>query len=305
MKRLLISFMALSLALLMAAGLAAPGYAQGSAPVAENLELNTYRNVSVGGSLSAFDPEGDALRFEITTQPIKGRLELKQDGSFIYTPDTDKKGRDYFGYKAIDTEGNASQEATVIIKIEKQKKDVFYADMAGRADEYAAVALSEAGLFTGEQLGGVYCFYPDKTVSRGEFLSMCMLASGEPMFSGVLSTGYADDEDIPDWMKNAVATAALCGVDNGRTAEAGTVFDAAAPIRKAEAAAMLDRALNVTNISYIQLDESLETAQAQACVNLNAHGILKDTQAMEDALTRSQAAQMLAAALRFQENRGL
>lgn len=304
MKRLLISFMALSLALLMVVGLAEPGYAQGSAPVAENLELNTYRNVSVGGSLSAFDPEGDALRFEITTQPIKGQLELKQDGSFIYTPDADKKGRDYFGYKAIDTEGNASQEATVIIKIEKQKKDVFYADMAGRADECAAVAISEAGLFTGEQLGGVYCFYPDKTVSRGEFLSMCMLVSGEPLFSGVVSTGYADDGDIPGWMKNAVATAALCGVDNGREAESGTVFDTDAPIRKAEAAAMLDRALNVTSISYIQLDESLETAQAQACVNLSAHGILKDTQAMEDALTRSQAAQMLAAALHFQENRG-
>ena len=303
MKRILISFMALTLAVFLLAGVAEPVFAEGTAPVAENLELTTYRNTSVGGCLSAYDPEGDAVSFEITTQPVKGCIELKQDGSFIYTPGENKKGRDYFGYKAIDTEGNYSQEATVIIKIEKQKKNVFYRDMAGRADEYAAVALSENGLFTGEQVGGIYCFYPDKTVSRGEFLSMCMVLSGEPVFTGVLSTGYADDQDIPVWMKGYVATAVLCGIDYGRVTDSGSVFDASAPISKAEAASMLDSALHVTSVSYIQLDENLDAALAQACVNLSAHGILKSTEGIGNYLTRSDAAQMLAAALELQARR--
>lgn len=303
MKRILISFVALTLAVFMFIGMAEPGFAEGNAPVAENLELTTYRNTSVGGCLSAYDPEGDAVSFEITTEPVKGCIDLKQDGSFIYTPGENKKGRDYFGYKAIDTDGNYSQEATVIIKIEKQKKDVFYADMAGRADEYAAIAISENGLFTGEQVGGVYCFYPEKAVSRGEFLSMCMILSGEPVFTGVLSTGYIDDQEIPGWMKGYVATAAMCGIDYGRVTDSGSVFDASAPIRKAEAASMLDSALNVTKISYIQLDEELEPTLAQACVNLSAHGILKSTEGINDYLTRSEAAQMLAAALELQANR--
>ena len=34
-----------------------------SAPVAENLELRTYRNVSVGGRLNAFDPEDDVVSY--------------------------------------------------------------------------------------------------------------------------------------------------------------------------------------------------------------------------------------------------
>lgn len=302
MKRMFLSFTAFTLAVLLFAGLAAPVFAEGSAPVAENLELTTYRNVSVGGCLSAYDPEGDAVSFEITTEPVKGAIELKQDGSFVYTPCEGKKGRDYFGYKAVDEEGNYSQEATVIIRIEKQKKDVFYADMAGQAEEYAAVVLSENGLFTGEQVGGSYCFYPEKTVSRGEFLRMCMVLSGEPVFTGVMSTGYADDADIPAWMKGYVATAAMCGIRMSRITEEGRVFAPEEPISRAEAAAMLDGALHVTNVSYLPLDEELEKSTAQAMVNLVACGVMQTASASAE-LTRGEAAQMLTAALELQAKR--
>ena len=52
---------------------------------------------------------------------IVQKRDLEPDGNFTYTPGTDKKGRDYFGYKVADSEGNLSQEATVIIKIEKSR----------------------------------------------------------------------------------------------------------------------------------------------------------------------------------------
>ena len=38
--------------------------AEGTAPVAENLELTTYRNVSVGGQFSAYDPDGNVADSE-------------------------------------------------------------------------------------------------------------------------------------------------------------------------------------------------------------------------------------------------
>ena len=114
--------------IIMCVGFAVPAAASGTAPIAENLELNTFRNTSVYGALSAYDPEGDVISFEITTKPVKGEIKLEENGTFVYTPVEGKKGRDYFGYKALDSEGNFSQEATVIIKIAKQNKTMEYAD---------------------------------------------------------------------------------------------------------------------------------------------------------------------------------
>ena len=46
--------------------------AMGSAPVAENLEISTFRNETVNGILTALDPEDDIAQFVLTTKPIKG-----------------------------------------------------------------------------------------------------------------------------------------------------------------------------------------------------------------------------------------
>lgn len=296
MKRMLISLLALTMALFMFAGMY-PAYAEGSAPVAENLELKTYKNVSVGGKLSAFDPDGGVLSFEISTEPVKGKIELSEDGSFVYTPAENKKGRDYFGYKAVDEQGNYSQEATVIIKIEKQKKDVFYPELHGTADEYAATALSEAGVFTGERLCGVYNFDAERAVKRGEFLSMCMALSGEPIVSCVMSTKYNDDSSIPGWMKPYVATASIMGIE---PVSSGSVFLPEELITRQEAALMLDSILGLSPVSYISLDDSIDGELAQACANLQACGIF-DGPATADILTRREAAHMLVNALDMAE----
>ena len=118
MKRTAFSVAALSLLFLFGFSLSSRAEA-GSAPTAHNLELTTRRNVPVEARLTARDPDGDIVSFEITTDPVKGDIVLKDDGVIVYTPRRDKKGRDYFGYRAKDAEGNVSQEATAIIRIEK------------------------------------------------------------------------------------------------------------------------------------------------------------------------------------------
>ena len=287
------------LMLVMLAGAAAPAFAEGGSPIAENLELNTFRNVSVSGRLKAYDPEDDVERFTITTEPIKGKIRLEQDGSFIYTPDLDRKGKDYFGYKAIDTQGNSSQEATVIIRIEKKKAEVSYVDMTERGGEYASIVLSTSGIFTGEMLGGQYCFYPDQLMSRGEFYSLCVLASGQPMYQGVLSTGFEDDASIPFWMKGYVAAAAVQGLGaNGENR-----FDADAPLSKAEAANMLNEVFGFTDVEYADTVSVEDPVYAQACMNLKAVGVLDAHEETADALTREQAAIMLVKAMEKIKNR--
>ena len=119
MKRTAISVAALGMLLLFGFALAPCAEALGSAPECDNLELSTRRNTPLTAQLTARDPDGDIVCFEITTCPVKGDIELKDDGVIVYTPRTGKKGKDYFGYRAKDAAGNISQEATAIIRIEK------------------------------------------------------------------------------------------------------------------------------------------------------------------------------------------
>ena len=302
MKRNLISFGALLLCLCMMMGIAQYAYAEGNSPVAENLELKTYRGVTVSGQLNAYDPDGDLVDFTITTKPVKGKIELNDDGSFTYTPADGKKGRDYFGYKAVDALGNTSQEATVIIKIEKQSKPVFYTDMKGRGEEYAAVLLSERDIFTGEQIGGKYCFMPEKEVSRGEFLSLCMLVSGKPVVMSGGTTGLIDDMEIPAYARNYVSSAVMCGI-YADEANAGLPFDAEEKISKREAALLLDNAMGLTNASYMVSEDGIYSEVVQACMNLDACDIMHIDPQEDSRLTRSEMAIMLSGAIEILSRR--
>ena len=118
MKRVSISLAAFMLVLLFGFTLAAEARADGSVPIAENMEISTKRNAPTAGRLQARDADNDAGRFVLTTKPRKGELILEEDGSFLYTPRPNRKGRDYFGYRVIDDAGNVSQEATALIRIE-------------------------------------------------------------------------------------------------------------------------------------------------------------------------------------------
>jgi hypothetical protein len=289
------------LALILCVSLFVGALAENGAPIAENLELTTYRGVSMGGRLSAVDPEGDAVIFEICTPPAKGTIELGDDGSFVYTPGEGRKGKDYFGYRAIDTDGNCSQEATVIIRIQKQKTKTTYSDMDGRAEAYAAVLLAENGIFVGEKLAGRYVFRPDEPVTRGEFLAMCMELTDTELLTGTLSTGFADDADIDTYLKPYVSTALLDGIIDGYVSEhSAAVFCPGNAITAAEAAVMLDRALGLTDAVSVwsQTDPAAPAWAAQSLDNLSACRILPPgLSAKSTTLSRADAAVMLAAGM--------
>lgn len=287
---------------LLAAGLCLslmflPALAEGNTPVAENLEITTYRGVSVDGRLSAVDPDGDLLTFTVTTPPTKGIVELGDNGSFVYTPHEGKRGKDYFGYVAQDAAGNRSQEATVIIKIAKAKTDVTYSDMAGVGTYYDALVLAERGVFTGQQIGESYVFAPETAVTRGEFLTMCMELTGGKILSGVSTTGFADDDAIPTWQKPYVATALMNGTISGYSTAGAATFSGQTPITCAEAAVMLNSILSVTDVSATVDDPATPVWAGQSVANLTACRILPDGFVSDAALTRAQAAQMLVSAL--------
>lgn len=268
-------------------------------PVAENYEFETYRDVCFTAQLCATDPEGDSLTFEITTSPRKGTVELNENGCFVYTPAPGKKGKDYFGYRAIDAQGNASQEATVIIRIKKQKARITYSDMSGNGNEYAALVMAEKDIFTGSYLGGTHVFEPARTVNRGEFLAMCLKMADVDVLSGVTRTGFSDDTEIPMWVKPYVSTALISGVISGYAAEGATpVFQSETPITPSEAAVILDKVLGITDVpltSAVMAEDAVPTWAMQATANLQACKIVSKTAESfgSDVLTRAEAAQMM------------
>lgn len=272
------------------------------APVTENLEYTTYRNVSVSGYLLAVDPEGDMLEYRMVTEPKKGTVELYPDAGFTYTPGEDKKGKDKFTYVAIDSVGNISEESTVTVKIEKQSTDVTYSDMEGHASEYAALVLAENGIFVGERLGDNYFFNPDYTVSRGDFLAMCMDLTDMEIIPDVTRTGFSDDEDIAAWMKPYVTTAVMNGIVQGYSANGEIIFSGNASATLADASVILNNILQLSDVGSsgnVQDAQLVPTWAYQATINLSSSNIIPSdlSDVYNEELTRAEAAEMLSAAM--------
>ena len=276
--------------------------AETAAPVAENLELTTFRNTSIGGTLSANAPDGSPLTFRITTEPVKGTVTLTDSGTFVYTPADGKRGRDYFGFRAADSSGNESQEATVLISIRKQKPDITYSDMTGRPEESAAVMLAEKGLCVGRQVGGQYLFDPDSPMPRDEFLAMCTHLTGTETLQGVLSTGFGDDEQIPAWAKTYVATAVMNGDIAGCSDGTAIVFDAQRGITAAEAAVMLSNFLDPSPAAALESAYIPDWA-CTAVSSLTSCGVYPDGSDCAAPITRAEAAQMLLGAYTLLQKR--
>lgn len=284
-----------------------------SAPIAENLELCTYKNVAITARFAATDPEGDLITFQLVDKPARGAVIMPEDGAseFVYTPYENKTGKDSFTYVAVDAVGNTSEPATVKVKIEKASTKVTYSDMDGVSAHKAAIRLAEEGIFVGECMGGEYFFNPDTPVSRSEFLTMTMKATGLDALEDVTTTGFADDAAIPTWAKGYAASALKAGVVQGAADEVGRiVFNAEDTITRAEAAVLLDRALQVSDVSETMatVDELAPAWAVQSAANLESCGVLTagstGTLELNDQLTRADAAEMILGALEVLDARG-
>jgi len=281
---------------------------ENSAPVAENLELTTYKNVAVTAQFSAVDPEGDLLSFHLLERPARGSVTLCENGEFVYTPYENKTGKDSFTYVAVDAVGNTSAPATVKLRIEKADTKVTYADMADHPAHKAAIRLAEAGVYTGQKVGDEYFFCPEAAVTRGEFVAMALSAMGVETLEDVTRTGFADDGEIPAWAKPYASAALKAGLVLGSTDGSGrAVFNAGSPITRGEAAVLLDRAIQVTDVSAALYEDTAPAWACQSAANLATCGVLRADASgalqLEDTMTRAEASQLLCAALDLLDSR--
>ncbi len=271
-----------------------------SAPIAENLTLSTYKGIAITSRFAAVDPDGDEVTFQVVDSPARGQVTVDENDPtvFWYTPYEGKKGKDTFTYVAVDSKGNISEPAKVKITIAKQSTKVTYSDMTGDPNHYAALRLAETGVYVGRKVGNVYCFDPSETFTREEFLAMAMTVAGVDPLTNITLTGFYDDQDIPTWAKGYVSAALMGGTVRGCRNEQGqVVFNVGAQVTRAEAVVIIDRLLNVSDVAVqtMAVESAVPAWARQSAANMKAVSVLSATGSLSEPLSRSEAAQMLAA----------
>ena len=248
------------------------------APVAKDSALETYKNLSNEGKLQASDPEEKPLTYTLVRQPRRGIVELRDDGSFTYTPKKNKVGVDSFTFTAADPAGNVSREATVTVQILTPTDSKQYRDTLGQDCRFSAEWLRNTGLFAGEQVGGETCFYPEKSVTRGEFLTMLVNLLEIPV----------EEADAPDWVQPYLDAAIRSGLVSGWQKESFNMEDV---ITGAEAAVALQNALDLpAGHGEIAYEEETPVWAATSLAVMAENGLELEADAP---MTRAQAAQIL------------
>ena len=149
---------------------------------------------------------------------------------------------------------------------------------------------ANTGLFEGEKVSSLMCFFPDKTVTRGQFLVMLVQALDIPTEDIAVQSL---PQNTPQWLQPYLAAAIRSGLTAGLPE--GEAFEADSPITGAEAAVLLQNALDLsvsqqTLSVYTETETEVPAWAAGALTILAENGIFLDANA---ALTRADTANLL------------
>lgn len=301
-RKLLTAALALPAALLFSAAAVASGLSGGvpadGTPIAYAAEGETCVEVPIEVELHADDANGDIVLYQLTEQPRLGSAQI-EGSTLTYTP-ARRAGTDRFSFTVVDADGRIADAAPVTITIRKNRAGLTYSDMTGDAAHYAAIRLAEAGVMTGESIGGCAFFRPNQTVSRSEFIAMAATVAALPV-TPTEQTDFADDSGLSPWAKPFVSTAAASGLIAGYPSAAGiTEVRGQNPITLAEASAVLDRMLEQTPLGTAYVSSDAHAAdgdwaqQAVSCMErLDILPADSGMQQPDSAITRRTACEML------------
>lgn len=261
----------------------------------------TQRDITVYGTLSVSDPEGDELTFEITKYPENGILKLVNvtHGDYCYTPCDGVTGEDTFSYVVRDEWGNYSEEASVVVKIDKTASDVVFADMDEHWAHNAALVMVAEQSMDAECMAGEIYFRPDEIMTRENFLVTVMKALGagdiEPC-----STVFADNAEISSAATGYINRAYELGVIKGIDNDGMLCFKPDLPVTRAEAAVILNSIIGASEPDVVPVfadNQSVPAWAKSAIYALTDAGIFTGTGSgnisPNSQLNKAQTAQML------------
>jgi hypothetical protein len=263
-----------------------------------------YSGYPYGGLLAGSDPDGDALRYTLTSYPKHGSVILtnSQTGEYIYTSEDGYSGKDSFSYTLCDKYGNyADGEARVNISVSRYLPSVKYTDVSGK-DLSAVMTVSAAGIMGGSALGEGYYFYPAESISRVEFLVALMSAAGIDELPDASATVFADDGDIPNAMRPYVAAAYELGYTHGWVVDGKQCFLPNEKITTAEAASLTAAMLGLSLEGEVPAsvgNGAPAWARNAVCAMAQAGFPLGERIGASEKLDRIGAAHLLCAVMRY------
>lgn len=227
--------------------------------------VSTHESLTLTGTLTAEDPEGDALFFEIVSYPTGGTLSLDaQTGHFSYLPNESFVGEDAFTWRAQDVHGGFSAPATTSITVRELTTGYLFADIDSTNLQSAALRVTEKGLMGGEATGGKHYFHPERALTRAAFVAILMDAA-DIECPDATDTGFADDAQIPKGMKGAIKYAREQGwLGNDVSFRPGD------PITRAEAAKIAAAVLKLSAPGYSETVEDFQSIPVDAADALYA-----------------------------------
>ena len=266
------------------------------------LEVSTFQNVTLFGTLPCYDPDGDITYIEIVSYPDNGLLVLenRETGAYRFIPDEDFKGEDEFTYVARDIYGNYSPSATVSLSVDKIPISTTYVDLVDTRYHNAAIAMTQKGIMSGTQIGTANYFYPSREMSRAEFTVMAMNVAGITKLSdsGVKMV-FEDDDEISSNQKPYICAAYELGYIKGVEKNGKLYFEPNRAMTRAEAACllanMLDAAAPTVTPSFGDGAEIPAWAQSSVYA-MNAMGVMNSIEnkiTPTAAVTRGDAAEIL------------
>ncbi|MBQ8717908.1 MAG: S-layer homology domain-containing protein [Clostridia bacterium] len=275
------------------------------------LQVSTHRALVGYGQLSAYDPEGDTLTFEVVRAPEHGLVVMTDAtlGEYVYLPRGNFVGEDSFCYVARDACGNYSTMAEVAVTVKEPATQIVYADMIGRREYNDALSMTEAGIMQGVQSNAVWNFNPDAPICRADFVVMAMQVKGIESLPQTLETGFSDQEQMSETQRVYVAAAKALGYVEGREEKDGKrCFAPTDSITRAEAAVILHRMLDETQNMPVSAPafadgDDIPAWAGEAVTTLAAHGILRPIGGAispESIVSRADAATMLHALMRYE-----
>jgi hypothetical protein len=266
----------------------------GAVPLSADASLATFSDTAAWKYLPASSPDGGEIRIRITCPPRYGSVSVEGQ-TVCYRPYPGFSGEDSFSYAACSPEGVFSDEARVQVVVEPNESGIRFADMNEAPETCSAIRLHQKGVLCGEQVGQHWFFYPERSMTRGEFLIALLAASGlDDELAACVNTQLQNDGEIPLWAKSYLRKALETGIVKE------DVFPWDETLTRAEAVVFVHRASGIDDVKSYRLalsdKDEIPAWAAYSYQNLAAHQLLtlySGSARPGSTLTRADAAELL------------
>lgn len=255
---------------------------------ANNSSFKVFKNKTLTGAMEASTSGDETFIFVIVTEPTHGSVSHSNSGdpTFTYVPTEDYVGEDSFTFR-LESGDLYSNVATVSITVENDETEIVipfnYIDMKEHWANYSASHLAARGFIIGEEIGDDFYYFPDRNMTRGEFL-LFLLSIVDPAGTAAEATvTFADEKNVPDWMLSKAKKAYELEIISGVGSSNNSLYlYADKAITREEAFVMINNALlAMTNI--VNATDALEYNDASkisswatgAIKNLTAYKIIQ------------------------------